>query len=143
MHLFAYGSLLLPEVMRAVTGRTFRAQGAVLRGYAAFRLMEAPQAAILPFPDTATEGAVYFDVDEASLRCLDAFEGDVYARQEVNVQTEDGAWVEAEAHVIRFKHRRLLSAKLWDEDEFRSKGLNQALKHAAESRKAGVEPQPS
>ena len=140
MHLFAYGSLLLPEVMQAVTGRVFRFQGATLRGYAEFRLRAAPQAAIIPFPDMATQGVVYYDVDAASVRRLDAFGGGIYERVEVNAEAEDGEWVEAEAYVIHLKQLKLLTAKPWDEDEFRRKHLRQVVQDAEEARRQAPKP---
>jgi gamma-glutamylcyclotransferase (GGCT)/AIG2-like uncharacterized protein YtfP len=129
MNLFVYGSLIVPEIITAVTGRDFASKkGGVLRGYAQFARRDRPEAALLPFPDMTTEGTVYCDMDDESLRRIDTFTGDSYHRVEVNIETYTGEWVEAEAHVIHLKARKLLTTKPWDEDEFRRKHLKDVVR---------------
>ena len=125
MNLFTYGPLVLAQVMKGVTGRVFRFKEAKLRGYREFRVnSDAEQAAIIPFPDMETEGMVYFDVDDASLKRVDGFQGALYRRVEVNVEGLTGDWIEAEAYVIRLKNIEVLSAGPWDEEAFRQKHLS-------------------
>jgi gamma-glutamylcyclotransferase (GGCT)/AIG2-like uncharacterized protein YtfP len=128
MNIFAYGTLVLPEVMRHAAGRTFRCERASLNGYARLRVRNESYPALLPFPDMHTDGVVYFDVDEESVRCLDRFEGSLYRREEVNVKTETGEWVEAETYVVRIEERNRLSAEPWDEDDFRKRHLHAFLR---------------
>lgn len=85
-------------------------------------------AALVPFPDTQVEGLVYFDVDDESLRRIDAFQGRDFRREEINVQTGSDQWAEAETHVFKLRERRRLSARTWDETEFREKHLARLLK---------------
>lgn len=127
MNVFCYGTLLLPEIMARVTGRHFRSDSGRLRGYVRLRVRDEMYPAILPFPDTHTDGVVYYDVDESSLQKLDAFEGALYRRTSVNIETESGEWVEAEAYVIRLNSRNRLTADAWDETEFRLKHLKKFL----------------
>ena len=127
MNIFAYGTLIIPEVMRRVTDGQFRCQEAFLRGYARFRVRRQSYPAIIPFPDKETDGVVYFDVDDASVQRLDAFEGTLYMRTEVNVETETREWVEAETYVMRWAERKRLTAEPWDELEFRDQHLAQFL----------------
>jgi gamma-glutamylcyclotransferase (GGCT)/AIG2-like uncharacterized protein YtfP len=134
MNLFVYGSLMLPEVMQAVAGQKFPFQGGMVRGYAQFELRDEHQAAMIPFPDTSTEGVVYADVDESALKRLDAFAGAGFDRVEVNVEAENGEWIEAEAHVLRMRHKKRLMAEPWDEDEFRQKHLAGFLKVHSEAK---------
>jgi gamma-glutamylcyclotransferase (GGCT)/AIG2-like uncharacterized protein YtfP len=127
MHLFAYGTLIFPELMERVTGRTFRRQTAVLRGYARFRLKDASSPALVPFPDTETDGVVYFDLDADTARRVDRFEGDAYRRVQANVETEGGEWVEAETYVLRAGARKRLTAEPWDDVDFRLRHLPEFL----------------
>jgi len=128
MHLFVYGCLSLPEVLKHVTGRTFRTEEGVLHGYARLQIKDEPDAALIPFPDNQTEGVVYFDVDDESLRKMDALQGPLFKRTEVNVQTGTDRWAEAETYVFNLKERKRLVAKAWDETEFREKRLAKYLK---------------
>ncbi len=41
MHVFTYGTLMLPSVMESVTGRRFSSRKATLDGYARFRVKSA------------------------------------------------------------------------------------------------------
>ena len=123
MHLFVYGTLMIPEVMRRVTGQSFQAKEGILRGYARFLVRDETYPGLMPFPDVETEGVVYYDLDEDAVRLLDLFEGDMYERVEVNVEAEDHSWVEAETYIVRPRQRKRLTAKSWDEDEFRTRHL--------------------
>lgn len=127
MNLFVYGCLLAPEVVERVTGRSFRSEEGVLHGYMGLRLKRSPDAALVPFPDTQVEGLVYFDVDGESLRRIDVFQGPDFKREEINVQTGSDQWAEAETHVFKLRERRRLTAKSWDETEFREKHLARLL----------------
>ena len=110
--------------MKGVAGQAFRFQEAKLRGYREFRVnSDEEQAAILPFPDTETEGMVYFDLDDAALKRVDEFQGALYHRVEVNVEGLGGDWIEAEAYVIQFRKTKVLTAEPWDEEAFREKHI--------------------
>lgn len=119
---------MFPEILQKVAGKKFPFQGGIVRGYAQFELRDEHQAAMIPFPDTSTEGIVYSDVDADAVKCLDGFVGAGFDRMEVNVDTGNGQWVEAEAHVLRMKEKKRLTARSWDEDEFRRRHLAKVLK---------------
>ena len=78
MHVFTYGTLMLPSVMEAVTGRRFAAQKAMLHGYARFRVKGASYPGVVEAVGATTDGVLYLDVDAPSLARLDAFEGAFY-----------------------------------------------------------------
>jgi gamma-glutamylcyclotransferase (GGCT)/AIG2-like uncharacterized protein YtfP len=127
MHFFAYGTLLIPDVMRRVTGRTLRATAATLRGYVALRVKGEVYPALVAFPDKLVEGILYFDLDAATLKRLDTFEGAGYRRTTVTVETCTGEWEEAVVYLARPALRRELLAKEWDADEFRERHLRKFL----------------
>ena len=72
MNLFTYGSLMVPSVMEAVTGRTFSARRAALADYVRFRVSGASYPGIVPRWGVVIDGVVYLDVDAAAVACLDA-----------------------------------------------------------------------
>jgi gamma-glutamylcyclotransferase (GGCT)/AIG2-like uncharacterized protein YtfP len=127
MNIFAYGTLMIPSVMVAVTGRHFRSQKAILRDYARFTVKGESYPGIIPLTDAITEGIIYFNVNEFSLAQLDTFEGDLYERTRIRVETEKREMQNAEAYVIQSKYLGYLSLKRWDVKEFIKKDLEMFL----------------
>jgi len=127
MNILAYGTLMIPEVMYAVTARKFRFEKAILRGYARFRVKGESYPGIIPVTDAMTEGIIYLDVDEWSLERLDEFEGDLYQRTPVRVETEEREIRDAETYVIKPEYRGCLSSKKWNVTEFSQKHLKAFL----------------
>ncbi len=127
MNVFVSGPLMFKEVFQAVTGKTFPAQSGLLHGYAQFAIRDEGQAAMIPFPDRAVDGVVYIDVDAEALARMDAFQGNRFEREEVTVESEAGAWLEAEAYCLKLRRRKVLSVDDWDEDVFRDNHLKKVL----------------
>lgn len=121
--LFAYGTLQLPEVMRAVTGRDFPARPARLPGYARRRLRGRSFPGICPAPGASADGLLFDGIDAQTLARLDAFEDDFYRRETLPVFTPDGAAWAAEVYVIRAECLGLLLPEEWSLDEFRRSQL--------------------
>jgi hypothetical protein len=130
MNIFVYGPLMFPEVMQAVVGRNFSFREGEVRGYVRVGVRDESQAAMIPFPDTLTQGIVYVEVDQAALKRMDTFFGKLFERVEVNIETDSGDWIEAETHVFKVSKRKLLTAKPWDENEFREKHLAKFMQSA-------------
>ena len=127
MNIFTYGTLMIPGVMYSVTAREFRFKNASLRGYVRFTVKGESYPGIIPETDAVTEGIIYFDVDKLSLERLDAFEGDLYQRTSVRVETEKDEILNAETYVIKPKYRGYLSSKEWNVKEFNQKHLGAFL----------------
>jgi len=118
---------MIPEVMYAVTTREFRFKNAILRGYARFTVKGESYPGIIPVTDAVTEGVIYFDVDELSLARLDAFEGNLYQRKPIRVETKEREIRDAETYVIKPEYRGCLSSKEWNVKEFNQKHLEAFL----------------
>jgi gamma-glutamylcyclotransferase (GGCT)/AIG2-like uncharacterized protein YtfP len=118
MKIFTYGTLMISDVMYAVTTREFRFKNAILRGYARFTVKGESYPGIIPATDAVTKGIIYFDVDKSSLERLDAFEGDLYQRTPILAEMEGGEICNAEAYVIRPSYRGHLSSSGWNAKEF-------------------------
>jgi gamma-glutamylcyclotransferase (GGCT)/AIG2-like uncharacterized protein YtfP len=82
---------------------------------------------IIPVTDAITEGIIYFNVNEFSLDKLDTFEGDLYERTRVRVETEEKTIQMAQAYVIPSKYLGYLSRTAWDVEEFIKKDLEMFL----------------
>ena len=127
MKIFTYGTLMIPEIMYAVTTRRFRFKNAILRGYARFTVKGESYPGIIPVADAVTKGIVYFDVDELSLERLDVFEGDLYQRTSILAEMERGEILNAEAYVVKPEFRNHLSSSEWNIKEFAQKHLEAFL----------------
>jgi gamma-glutamylcyclotransferase (GGCT)/AIG2-like uncharacterized protein YtfP len=97
--LFVYGTLRDPECQRAVTGRTFVARPATLRG---FRRVEPPGGYpyLVEDPRGVVDGLVLEDIDDDALRRLDRYEdeGRLYRRCTVTVAS-NGSEVACDVYV--------------------------------------------
>lgn len=116
---FAYGTLLFPEIMQAVTRARFPSEPATLAGYVRRRLRRASYPGLAPDPSSITSGVVYRGVNAAALERLDRFEGELYARERVVVDLATGERVAALAYVVRPEHRGELCDEPWDPQAFR------------------------
>jgi gamma-glutamylcyclotransferase (GGCT)/AIG2-like uncharacterized protein YtfP len=127
MNLFVSGPLMFRELIQAITGKPFVGQAGLLHGYAQFMIKDEWQSAMIPFPDRAVDGVVYLDVDKESLARIDAFQGNRFQREEVTVEGESGAWLEASAYCLKLRRRKVLSIHSWDEDDYREKALKKDI----------------
>jgi gamma-glutamylcyclotransferase (GGCT)/AIG2-like uncharacterized protein YtfP len=132
--LFAYGTLEIPQVMRAVTGRTFRATPAVLPKYARYLLQGRIYPGIVRDFRSEVSGMLYADVDDDSLALLDRFEGDFYRRENVRVRTDAERWEDAVSYVVPSDRRLLLTNLPWDRAAFVAQHLDDFLPYCLDFR---------
>jgi len=123
MHVFTYGTLMFPEVWRAVVGREFDAIEGTAAGYAIFRVRDAVFPGIVSGGDGDTvRGVVYVNVDAASLDRLDRFEDDFYERRSLAIDCDDGQQRSADAYVVPTMNRSVLTDEPWHRDLFVTSG---------------------
>ena len=115
--LFAYGTLQIPEVLRAVTGRTFPGIPAILEGFRRGRLVNATYPGLVRAPGFRTGGALLLGLDQEILTRLDRFEGKTYRREAVEVLTGSVKPVSAFTYVMTTGHPEL-SGEPWDLERF-------------------------
>lgn len=128
MHtLFAYGTLQLPEVMRAVAGREFARRPARLDGYSRHRLRGKSFPGIRPNPEASVDGVVFIGLDGQALKALDEFEDSFYRRETVAVAAPEGGGWNAQAYIVREEAYGLLLPEEWSLEDFRRKHLKQFL----------------
>lgn len=124
---FTYGTLQIPDIMEAVTGRKFKSEPAALEKYNRFRIKNQVFPGIIPMDSGSVNGVVYFDLDNTSLSFLDAFEDVLYVRKEAIVICGNKK-ILAQVYVVGEEYRGLLSDELWDIKQFRQKHLDVYLK---------------
>jgi gamma-glutamylcyclotransferase (GGCT)/AIG2-like uncharacterized protein YtfP len=112
MNLFTYGTLMWPEVMKAVSGRRPAGEDAVLAGYRRLRVKGEVYPVIVPSADDSVEGLLYRGLDEEALRRLDRFEGEEYERVEVQVGAET-----AYAYVLSKHCRHIAEDTPWQPEQ--------------------------
>jgi gamma-glutamylcyclotransferase (GGCT)/AIG2-like uncharacterized protein YtfP len=122
-HVFTYGTLLFPEVMDAVAGRTFVQMRATLAGFTRVCVRGAVYPAAREEAGGRIAGLLYLEVDAASLGRLDRFEGELYERRSVRVICDDGTSRAAEVYVVPPARYGRLETRPWDLEQFRREHL--------------------
>ncbi len=121
--LFAYGTLVLPAVWEALTGRRALPRAARLADYARRPLRGALYPGIAPEAGAWTPGVLHPGIDAATWALLDAFEGPLYQRRRVQVTVEGGGRAAVWAYVVRPAERTRLAAGSWDPRAFAARHL--------------------
>ncbi len=121
--LFAYGTLMFPEVIAAVIGRVPLAQPASAAGF------ERREVAGQLYPglvrsarDDAVRGLLYKDLAGNEWDRLNAYEGDFYELTEIPVACE-GREEAALAYLVPDARSSLLGKTRWDPETFRRRHL--------------------
>jgi gamma-glutamylcyclotransferase (GGCT)/AIG2-like uncharacterized protein YtfP len=123
MNVFTYGTLMFPEVWRAVVGREFASVPGTAAGYAVYRVHGAEFPGITAAGEhERVRGVVYLDVDAAAVARLDRFEDDFYERRTLWIDCDDAQRRAAEAYVVPAERRAVLSDERWDRDAFVARG---------------------
>jgi len=111
---FVYGTLLVPELQRRVTGRMFAAVPARVVGFARRRVRDETYPSLVSAAGAWVDGALLRGVDDGALARLDAYEGDAYERIAVRVRVSDGTSVDAWLWLLRAAERQRISDEPWD-----------------------------
>ena len=120
-HVFVYGTLLFPEILNGLTGRTFPEATATLPDYKRFQVKFGDYPAIVASEDARVNGKLIFNVDARSLEMLRFYEGDDYNCIETVVDLPSEK-VKALVFVWN-KNRDLLAESDWHIENFKNKFL--------------------
>lgn len=118
MNLFAYGTLMWPEVLEAVMGRRMAGEKVTLAGYKRLRVKGQHYPVMLESPDDSVNGVLYNGLTEEEFHCLDAFEGVEYDRTEVALG--EGT---AFAYVLSNDWKHIADSCLWKPEQLRPEEL--------------------
>ncbi len=127
--LFAYGTLLAPELLHSVIGRRIEGAPAVLDDYVCRRVRRAAYPAITKLAGASTRGNLYRGIDKLGWQRLDDFESSLYERQLVEATQLDGSPMTAYTYVIADPHKERLTDEAWNFEDFRRLHLQRYLNH--------------
>lgn len=125
--LFAYGTLMCPDIMQAVAGKAFKGVKATLKEYRRLTVKNQHYPGLTPHAGGSVEGIVYFDVSAASWQRLDLFEGDMYSLDLVELELVDGSIISANTYVVKEVYRKNLTETDWDFEKFLREGKREFI----------------
>ncbi|NOZ36455.1 MAG: gamma-glutamylcyclotransferase [Gammaproteobacteria bacterium] len=117
-NLFTYGTLEIPQVVQIITGQVLTGAPARLEGYARYQLKNHAYPGIIQEAGASITGTLYRDLDEMLIARIDEYEDTCYEKRRLQIITEEGMTLEAQAYVIPEENRELLSSRLWDREQF-------------------------
>lgn len=132
---FVYGPLRFPEVMELIAGRQYPGTKATLIHYACVRVNDQIYPGLVHKTSAHTEGFLYEDVDDAVVKRIEAFKGDMYKQSNLEVNTIDDRKLLATVYVTKPEYRNSLLNELWNADAFRQNQLNEFLRIHADFQK--------
>ena len=127
MHtLFVYGTLLFPEIVQDLTGKTFDTKDATLKNYTRARVCEDGEPLRYPgitsAPGKTVKGKILCDVDEESLAIIDAWEGGKHYTKKILPVESGGKEVTAIVYVWNPAFVSLLGGT-WNPEDFEGDDL--------------------
>lgn len=115
VNLFVYGTLMYPELYRAITGMEPNYQSARLQGFAVRRLHGRPYPGLMASPGAEAVGLLVSGIDEPTMRALDRYEGEEYEYQHVRILSGDES-VDAVTYILRKELLYLATPLAWEPD---------------------------
>lgn len=123
MDLFAYGTLMVPAVIKAVCGHARPGSHAVLDDFRRRLVVDTCYPAIVPFAGDRVDGMLYAGLTQRQWALLDTFEGELYRRQAVAVVADAGP-LSAQTYVLTPAARRYLSPQSWSLQTFETQHMH-------------------
>jgi len=120
---FTYGTLTVPLVMEALTGKSFHHDRATAAHFERYYVRDTIYPGLIVCAGKSTPGRLYFDIDSASLAVINSFEDDLYQRRQIEVCDSAGRRHQAFVYIVRDEMRNYLTSRVWDEREFLSQHL--------------------
>lgn len=128
-NLFAYGTLMCPDILQAVTGKIFKSEKAVLNNFARHLVKQEIYPGLIKNKNEKVEGIVYFNIPDDVWEKLDFFEGEMYFKQNVDIKIFDGTIINAVTYVTKSKFANQLENYDWEYNSFIQNHKNSFLKN--------------
>ncbi len=122
INLFTYGSLMCSDIMIKVAGCRADFSPARLNNFFRSNIREREYPGITPRPGTMVTGVLYLNLSSEAIQRLDVFEGELYERQSVEIDTEHHGILKAMTYVIRPQYQYLLTDEEWSFNSFLAVG---------------------
>ncbi|MFZ9813618.1 MAG: gamma-glutamylcyclotransferase family protein [Burkholderiaceae bacterium] len=120
-NLFAYGSLMLPEIFSRVAQETRSSIPATLNGWKRCQVAGQSYPAIVTAPAESVPGLLWIGLSDSALTRLDAFEGEEYRR--IVAEVVDAAGVVYFADTYAWALEGGLLDAPWDFEWFQTEGI--------------------
>lgn len=117
------------DIMVEVSGCHLSHVPGILKGYSRRSVRGEHYPAIVPDNESIVEGVVYRNVPNSVWDRLDRFEGEMYKRQPVDVELNDGEMLYAETYVIQPVYLNRLDRSDWDFNDFITTGKASFQRH--------------
>jgi gamma-glutamylcyclotransferase (GGCT)/AIG2-like uncharacterized protein YtfP len=123
-NLFAYGTLMVRQIMHSVSGVDLAGVPCRLPGYQRRLLRGEVYPGIRPNKQASVEGILYTRLGRQAWQRLDRFEGEMYCRETVEVELPNRQSAQAQAYVLKPAYYKLLSATPWTLEQFLHSGMS-------------------
>jgi gamma-glutamylcyclotransferase (GGCT)/AIG2-like uncharacterized protein YtfP len=118
MNLFAYGTLMWPEVLKAVVGRRMEGEKATLAGYTRLRVKGQHYPVIIQSLEDSVEGVLYSGLTREEFQYLDTFEGVAYDQVEVKIGE-----IQTQVYVLSNDWKHLATSEIWKPEQLKPEHL--------------------
>lgn len=126
--LFAYGTLMAPQLFELIAGIAMESQPARLQGFRRYAFDGERFPGIISSSDSDhVIGLVIANISDKVWQRLDDYESDMYSRKVVNITKQDGDSDTAETYVVKPAYHHLLADQDWDFEHFLQFDLNRYL----------------
>ncbi|WP_167610364.1 gamma-glutamylcyclotransferase family protein [Maribellus sediminis] len=126
-HVFVYGTLLFPEILEGLTGRTFSVQKAELYNFKRLRVAEGDYPAIIAAEGESVSGMLVLNVDARSMELLRFYEGEDYDCRKLEVKLKKQSVF---AHVFTWNNDPgLLTESDWNLKNFEQHFLQDYIRY--------------
>jgi gamma-glutamylcyclotransferase (GGCT)/AIG2-like uncharacterized protein YtfP len=123
-NLFAYGTLMVQQILHAVTGIDRAGMPGLLFGYQRRLLRGEVYPGIRPDRQARVAGILYANLTQPAWQRLDRFEGELYRRETVEVALADHQRMRAQTYVLKPQYYGLLSREPWTLEQFLNTGIS-------------------
>ena len=121
-NLFAYGTLMVRQIMHSVSGIDRSGTAALLSGYRRRLLHGEVYPAIRPHARDSVAGMLYTHMDGTAWQRLDRFEGELYRRETVVVELPGEQRIQAQTYVLKPQYHGLMTREAWSLEWFLQSG---------------------
>ncbi len=130
--LFCYGTLQIPDVFKAATGKIHKGVKAKLPGYAMYKVRNSEYPGVVRSSNSETAGILYTSISEEELELIDLFEGDFFTRKLLNVIQQSNKMCKAWVYILSDHNKDKLTSEPWIIKDFLKNDLKDFLRSIEE-----------
>ena len=116
--IFCYGTLELEGVVKRLISRLPYGEPARLDNYVRWCIRDTDFPAIVPRKKADVNGTLYRNLSPKEVQIFDEYEGQLYKRVQVWVETEKGKTEHAWVYVLKSQHYDLLLEQPWEVENY-------------------------